>query len=186
MAYLTQTDLTTHLYPEIITEIIRDYSTTYANQAAFPAIGITGRRYVSTADSKTFIWNGDAYVETTPFDLPGKAISAAVAEVKSYLSRYDLLKLFGNDVIPPEVNDEHLKNIVKDVAVWYLLRLANPNIDLALFRTIYEDAIKWLTLVQKGQADPEGWPYPTDDADTDYDESAGIQWSSNPKRGQHY
>lgn len=186
MPYLTEIDLTTHLYPEIITEIIRNYKTEYANTAVFPVIGITGRQYISLADNKVYKWNGDAYYEAPPFDLVAKAINAAVAEVKSYLSRYDLLKLFGDNITAPVVNDEHLKNIVKDVATWYLLRLTNPNIDLALFRTIYEDAIKWLVLVQKGQADPEGWPYPEDDPDTDYDESAGIQWSSNPKRRQHY
>ena len=185
MPYLTEQDLTTHLYPEIITEIIRNYKTTYANQAAFPVMGITGRQYISLADNKTFKWNGDAYYEAPPFDLVTKAINAAVAEVKSYLSRYDLLALFGDDDTAA-FDDEHLKNIVKDVAVWHLLRLANPSIDLALFRTIYEDAIKWLVLVQKGQADPAGWPYKQDDPDTAFDESAGIQWSSNPKRRQHY
>lgn len=187
MPYLTQQDLTTHIYPEIITEIIRDYKTEYANVAAFPLIGITGRQYISLADSKVYRWNGDSYYETTPFDLVTKAINAAVAEVKSYLTKYDLFKLFGDDITPAVVDDEHLRNIVKDVACWYLVRLANPNIDLALFRTIYEDAIKWLQLVQKGQADPAGWPYPEDDPNTEEDESAGtVRWSSNQKRGQHY
>lgn len=186
MAYLTQHDLTTHIYPEIITEIIRDYKTEYVNQAAFPVIGITGRQYIDLDTNKVYRWNGDSYYESTPLDIVAKAIQAAVAEAKSYLSRYDLMQLFGDDTTPETIADEHLKNIVKDIACWYLVRLANPNIDMTLFRTIYEDAIKWLVLVQKGQADPEGWPYKPDDPDTDYDESAGIQWSSNTKRRQHY
>ncbi len=186
MAYLTQLDLTTHLYPEIITEIVRDYKTSYANLAAFPVMGVTGRQYIATDSNKVYKWNGDVYFETTPFDIVAKSITAAVAEAKSYLSRFDLLKLFGTDVDVPTVEDEHLKSIVKDIACWKLVRLANPNIDLALFRTIYEDALKWLTLVQSGKADPAGWPYPEDNPDTDYNESAGVQWDSNLKRRQHY
>lgn len=186
MPYLTAQDLTTHIYPEIITEIIRDYTTEYANQAAFPIMGITGRQYVSLADNKVFKWNGDRYYEAPPFDIVDKAIKTAIAKAKSYLSRFDLLKLFGNHLTTEEVDDENLKSLVKDIACWYLVRLANPNINLELFRTIYEDAITWLVLVQKGGADPEGWPYKEDNADTEYDESSGIQWSSNQKRRQHY
>lgn len=116
----------------------------------------------------------------------GKAITAGTDEVKAYLSRYDLLKLFGNNSVDPEVESEHLKNITKDVASWHLIKLANPNIDMKLFRTIYEDAIKFLVLVQKGQVDPDGWPYKVDDLDTTINENNNVQWNSNPKRKQHF
>ena len=115
-----------------------------------------------------------------------RAISAAIAEVKSYLNRYDLPKLFGTEDEDAEVESDHLKNLVKDVACWQLVKLANPNINLELFRTAYEDAIKFLNLVMKGQADPEGWPYKEDNPDTEGNESSGVQWSSNQKRTQHF
>lgn len=114
-----------------------------------------------------------------------QCITAAIAEAKSYLSRFDLLAIFGTDVIDATFADENLKNKVKDIAVWQLVCLANPNIKMEVARTRYEDAIKWLTMVQKGTADP-GFPMPVDDADTDYDESAGVQWDSNPKRENHF
>lgn len=119
-----------------------------------------------------------------------RAISAAVSEVKSYLSRFDLVKLFGDDSTDPvtakEVSSEHLMNIVKDVACWHIIKLANPNIDMTLFRTLYDDAIKFLEKVMKGQADPEGWPYRPDDATTPANENFGIQYSANRKKIQHY
>lgn len=113
-----------------------------------------------------------------------KGIDAAIGEAKTYLSRYDRTALF-----TPTVSDaliEHLRSVVKDIAAWHMVKLANPNIDLKLFRTNYEDAIKWLEKVQKGQADPEGWPYKTDDPATPGNENSGVQWSSNQKRNQHF
>lgn len=113
-------------------------------------------------------------------------IKSAVAEVKSYLSRYDLVKLFGTDTAAKEVESEHLNSLVKDIACWRICCLANPNVDLKLFRTNYEDAIDFLKQVMKGQADPDGWPYKQDDTTTPGDESSSVQWSSNKKRTQHF
>jgi phage gp36-like protein len=116
------------------------------------------------------------------------AIKEAVSEAKSYLSRFDLVALFGTEVplAAPTVDDEHLKSIIKSIAVWRLVRLANPNISIAMARTNYEDAIKWLMAVQSGKADPEGWPYKADNPDTPFNEGALVDWSSNTKRGNHF
>lgn len=145
MLFLTEADLNTHMYPEIITEITR----------------------------------ADATVAP-------KAISAAIAEAKSYLRKYDLLKLFGTADTPAEVEDENLKNKVKDLACWHLIKLANPNIDLALFRTAYEDATKWLDKITKGFLDPDGWPYRPVDEDTGFPQNASVYFNSNSKRKNHY
>jgi hypothetical protein len=88
--------------------------------------------------------------------------------------------------LEPEVQSEHLQNVVKDIACWHLVRLANPNVNLELFRTTYEDAIRFLEKVMKGQADPEGWPYKPDNPLTEGNENTGIQWTSNRKRKQHF
>lgn len=163
MAYLSEADLTTHIYSEIITEITRADAT-----------------------------------------LAPKAISAAIAEAGSYLSKYDLTKLFADSFA-----DENLKNKVKDIACWMLVKLSNPNIDLSLFRTAYEDAIKYFDKVIVGKIDPDGWPYKPDPAPvypTDpitglpYDPSTGlpvdpttrltgggtVSSQSNYKRQNHY
>lgn len=187
MAYLVKTDLHTHLYPEIIDEIIRKFVYEFAAQENFPEEGVIGYLYKDNSsgegDDSLFAWTGTSYiVATDPDMIVTRAINAAIAEVKSYLSRYDVAAMFGETPI----GDEHLKNITKDVACWQLIRLSNPNIDLKLFRTNYEDATNWLKMVQKGQADPEGWPYKEDDPETPGNENSGIQWTSNKKKSQHF
>jgi phage gp36-like protein len=114
-----------------------------------------------------------------------EAIEAAIAEAKSYMARYDLLKIFGNDDTEPVVVDVNLKNKVKDLAMWHLCNLGAPNIKLEIVRTRYEDAIAWFKLVTMNKVKPE-WPSPVDDATTDADESKTIEWDSVPARQNHY
>lgn len=114
-----------------------------------------------------------------------KATDKAVRLARYYLSKFDLLKLFGDEETEPEVVDEELKDIVLDIACWNLIKLANPNINIELFRTSYDDALKFLKEIQSGKADP-GWPYKTDDPETPGDEGSTIQASYNPKRTQHF
>lgn len=139
--------------------------------------------YLTKEDLSTHIYPEIAEeITRSDDDLIDEAIGSAIDEAKSYLSRYDLDKLFGD---PPTPADRNLKNKVKDMACWHLIRLANPNVNLELFRTIYKDAITWLTGIMKGQANPAGWIYldmanvqPPPDGDT-------ISYSSNPKRQNH-
>lgn len=151
--YLSVGDFNSHLYPEIVSEITRDY--------------VPGDDGSSSA-------------------IATAAINEAIAEAKSYLSRFDLLKLFGTDAIDATVEDEHLKSRVKDIAVWRLVRLANPNISMELARTNYEDAIRWFKDLQKGNADPEGWPYKPTELSTPLTEGTAIGYSSNQKRRNHF
>lgn len=186
MAYITQQDLETHIYPEIIVKIIRDYSTSYATLAAFPVTGVAGKKYVALNTAKTYIWNSTAYVEVTPFDLVAEAIAAAISEAKGYLAKYKLSALF-DDGETDFVTDKNLKNKVKDLACWNLIKLSNPNVNVAMFRTAYEDAIeKYFQEIQKGNIDPAGWIYATDDADTNRTEGQGFYSNSNTKRGNHW
>jgi phage gp36-like protein len=142
--------------------------------------------FLVKADLNTKLY-GEILDEITRSDdtIVTKAINAGLAEVKSYLSRYDLTALFADAF--DETLSEHLKNVCKDVICWTIIKLANPNIDLKLFRTNYEDAITWLTKIQKGQVDPTGWPYKPDDAATKgFNENNTVQFSSNCKRRQHF
>lgn len=120
-----------------------------------------------------------------------EAIDIAVDEAKAYLSRFNLVALFGvyaegQDDVPPTVNDKNLKAKVKALACWNLIMLANPNIDLKLFRTNYEDAILFFENVKKSKEAPEAWLYKTDDPDTPFPEGNIISYSTNIKRNNHY
>ena len=113
-------------------------------------------------------------------------IASGIAEAKSYLPRFNLVALFGNADTEPTVTDEHLKSKVKDLICWQLIKLANPNIDLKLFRTNYEDAISWFNMVKKSQLCPEGWSYATDDADTPFPEGDIVSCTTNTQRKNHW
>lgn len=144
MPFLTEADLYTHLYQEVIDEIKR-----------------------------------------TDTSLPQQCIWDAVDEAKAYLSRYDLLKLFGTNTTEPVFLSPMLQNAVKDIACWYLVRKANPNVNIELFRIAYEDAIKKLTLIMKGQMSPDGWPLPIDETTGEPSGSLVIT-KSNRKRSNYF
>lgn len=112
------------------------------------------------------------------------AIAAAEQEAKMYLGRYDLDALFGTSTESPTVTDAYLESLVKDLACWHLLRLANPGADYQAFRTAYLDALNALKEIQKGTASPAGWPYAAAPAETPDGEA--INWTSNDRRSNHY
>ncbi len=184
MAFLVKADLHTHLYPEIIDEIIRKMVLPFDSEEDFPEVGVSGYIYQDeSGENAYFSWSGTSYISATDPDVIVETkINAAISEVKSYLSKYDLEALFADDA---EFDQENLKEIVKYVACWKLVSLANPNVNIELFRTNYKDAIDWLKLVQQGKAEPQGWPFPQDDPATPGNENTSVQWSSNKKRRQH-
>ena len=113
-------------------------------------------------------------------------ILAAEELVKSYLTRYDLTAIFGDGDTAPTYNSELVKKCVKIIASYYLVRLANPNVDLELFRKDYEDCLTLLADIRDGKNDVS-LPYAQDDPETPEDESnPSASWSSNPKRTNHF
>lgn len=116
-----------------------------------------------------------------------EAIIRASSEVSSYLHRFDAEGMMATESTATGQGLQHLKGLVKDVACWQLLMLANPNVQLGLFRSRYEDAIKFLEKVMKGWATPPGWPLRANNPATEGDEGLGlIEWTSERKRRQHY
>ncbi|MDR3681529.1 MAG: DUF1320 family protein [Flavipsychrobacter sp.] len=144
MPIITTADLYTHLYTDVLNEIIRNDST-----------------------------------------IADKVISAAILETKMYLSRYDLVQLFGTDTTTPAVQDEFLKSLVKDIACWHLVRLSNAGIDYTTARTIYEDAINTLTAIKQGDVQPQGWPY-ADTKDETTPQGDNVAWSGQLKRENYF
>jgi hypothetical protein len=121
-------------------------------------------------------------------------LKAAEAFCKSYLFKYDLNALFGTDETEPSIVDENLKKAVKVVASYWLVRKANPNVNVELFREDWQMMIGtkaepgWLTQIKEGYLNPN-WPYkPDDPATPDVDESqpTAVSWSSNTKRRQRF
>ncbi|MEQ1677975.1 MAG: phage protein Gp36 family protein [Chitinophagaceae bacterium] len=142
--------------------------------------------YLVEADLKTHVY-AEVITEITRSDntIVPIAIAEAIGTAKGYLSRFNRTKLF-DPAATGYVADAQLLAAVKDICVWRCIRLANPNLSIEMARTNYEDAIAWLKDVQKGTADPEGWPYATDDADTERTEGSGVSLSTNTKRSNHY
>ena len=141
---------------------------------------------ITSADLATNIY-AEIIDEITRGDdtITERAISTAEQEAKLYLSKYDLLQLFGDDKTAPTIADEYLNRLVKDIACWHLLRLSTPGVDEGVYRTAYEDAMAALKDIMNGQAEPQGWPYKDTEADT-APEGDSISWSSNPKRHNHF
>lgn len=125
-------------------------------------------------------------------------IKAAEDFCKSYLFKYDLKALFGDDtvvpVLAPTVKDNNLKKTIKVIASYWLVRKANPNVNLELFREDWELMIGnkevpgWLYDIKEGNINPD-WPYKPDNTTTPEDESTvndGVYWNSAPKRTQRF
>jgi hypothetical protein len=118
-------------------------------------------------------------------------ILAAQSLCATYVFKYDLKPVFGDDSVSPAVKptvvSPALQKIVKIIASYYLVRQSNPNIDLELYRKDYEDAIALLENIRDGQNNLIELSYRQDDPDTPEDESAnGVSWSSNPKRTNYF
>lgn len=114
-------------------------------------------------------------------------IMAAESFCKSYLFKYDLQAAFGTANTPPSVESPMLKKIVKTITAYYLLRMANPNVNLELYQGEYEAVVKLLEDIRDGNNNITELPYQTDDPDTpEVEGELSTSWSSNPKRKNHF
>jgi len=140
---------------------------------------------VQPADMATVIYQ-EIIDEITRNDytILSRAIASAIAEAKMYLSRYDLIQLFGSDTIDPTLPDEYLKSLVKDLAAWHVIKLSNANLDYNHIRSCYEDAVSTLKMIQRGQSNPEGWPYKETTGQT-APNGDSVEYSSNCKRNNY-
>lgn len=74
--------------------------------------------------------------------------------------------------------------MIKNIATWHLLNLANPNINYESAKGRYDEAIDSLKRIQKGLADPK-WPY-MDTTDETAPTSDQVTIHSNPPRKNYY
>lgn len=110
--FLTATELSSHLYPEVQQEISR-----------------------STSDTT----------------LAESAIAAAIAEVGSYLTHYDVTAIFA---AVTTARNAIILMYTKDVAVWHFINLCNASVEWEMRESRYKMAIRFLEKVQKGTANP--------------------------------
>lgn len=109
-------------------------------------------------------------------------ILAAESLAKSYLTKYDLTALFGTESRAASHPDELIKTVVRTIASYYLLKMANPNVNIELAQMDYKDAINILRDIRDGKNNLPGVPYATDDPATDEEGAGDVQWHSTPKR----
>lgn len=100
------------------------------------------------------------------------AIETAMLEAATFLDRYDSEAIFattGTD------RDKYklLIGYIKDIALWYLLKVSNASINIEIAREGYNDAIKSLKRVQ-GKV-MKDWPL----AESGFNST--LRYGSNPK-----
>lgn len=117
-------------------------------------------------------------------DIVQEAIDTAIDEARGYLTKYDIQKVFNPDTL--EERHKKLLSVVKDIAIWHVIILGNPNIEVAIREKRYNASIEWLAKVQKGFIDPL-LPLPAPNPPLNAGSINGeIKWSSNPKNYNQY
>lgn len=115
-----------------------------------------------------------------------ETIALACIDIAIEYATSKLLKQYNTEEIFLTTGDQRnplLLKIVKDIALWELIGLANPNIDYNDKKFRYEQAVDWLESVYKGMPTtlplkevPEG-----EVADT-----TSFTYHSNAPRENHY
>jgi len=106
-------------------------------------------------------------------------LSTAEDIVKGYLSKYDLIAIFGLGETAPTVESLSIKRIIKTIAAWFLIKRANPNVNTELFYDDYKNAIKWLEDVQEGKINLQ-LPFAHITPETEAND--GVYFNSLPKQ----
>lgn len=82
---------------------------------------------------------------TTDLDVIKRAILTAMTEVESYLAaKYDVSKIFATT---GDNRNAILVEHTKSIAMWYLLRLSNSDINYERIKDYYASAKEWLKAV---------------------------------------
>lgn len=109
------------------------------------------------------------------------AIDVAIEYAKSKLMKaYDTETIFS---MVEEARNPLLLKIVKDIAIWELIGLSNPNIDYTDKKFRYEQSVDWLTAVYKGMPTSLTKITVTED---EKPKATSFTYHSNPKRQNHY
>ena len=113
------------------------------------------------------------------------AISNAIDEVKLYVTRYDILQLFGDETTAPTVNSPVLKQFCVRIACWNIICLANPNVNYDSIRSLYDRTIEQLKMIRDQKTQPAGWPY-KDTTGQSAPKGSSVAASYIPKRSNNF
>ncbi len=113
--------------------------------------------YLDTTEINTHLYGGvTAEINRGDATILQVAINAAIEESRGYLTAYDNVAIFA---ATGTARNSWLLLIIKDIAVWHYIQLANPAVDMELRKVRYEQAVKSLDKVQAGKVNPV-LPYP--------------------------
>lgn len=105
-------------------------------------------------------------------------VQQAIDEMAGYLSaRYDVEAIF---TTTGDNRNKLLTMLCKDITLYHLHSVGNPNQipDLRVKR--YDDAIATLKRIQKGEVNPPGLP------SLETEKSTFVRWGFNKKRNNHF
>lgn len=112
------------------------------------------------------------------------AETMAIEEVKGYLSgRYNVDEIFGT---LGTNRNSFIVMVVKDIAIYHLSCLHNPQKFSQIRQTRYDQAIDKLERTQSGKYSPVGLPLKVFETPTQDTPEGGYLLSSNPKRDNHF
>lgn len=112
-----------------------------------------------------------------------ETIAHACIDMAIEFATSKLMKHYNTDeIFSQESNNRNplVLKIVKDIAIWELIGLANPSIDYADKKYRHEQAVDWLTAVYKGM--PANLPR----IEEKTSENTSFKYHSNPPRTNHY
>jgi hypothetical protein len=115
------------------------------------------------------------------------AIDQAIQQSKTFLTRYDLLQIFGDEVTDTAATftpDSFLLDIIKTIAIWNIMSMNNANVYYESWKERYQMKVDSLKAIQKGTSDPR-WPY-FDTTGESAPASDQVTIIANPKRNNYY
>ncbi len=121
------------------------------------------------------IIRGDETIALASIDM---AVEFATSKLAKHYDTEAIFNQQGNNRSPL------LVKIIKDIAIWELIGLANPSINYEDKKFRYEQAVDWLTAVYKGM--PANFPKKADEDDNDISTGSSFSFHSNPKKQKHY
>jgi len=112
-----------------------------------------------------------------------ETIAMACIDMAIELAESKLAKEYDTESIFAKKGTERsplLVKVIKDIAIWELIGLANPSIDYADKKFRYEQSLSWLEAVYKGM--PANLPR----KEAEGDKSSSFNMFTNPKRENYY
>jgi phage gp36-like protein len=136
--------------------------------------------YITIEELKSALYSYQAQeIAEADNDILLMNIAAAEAEVRSYLAAlYDVNAIFSATGVN---RNPLLMELVKNIAVWYIVRLSNVDLIYQHAKERYDAAIEWLNRVAEEKITPDLPLAPISDDAT----GSGVSWGSSGARNNN-